>query len=192
MWTVNQSGYASNAEACMEPVLICKPQDCVIFTRIVFLYAQLFVHDTGGGERFRTLTANFFRNTQAVILVYSIEDVFTFDNLTLWVEECHNNLGSEEIKSLVWVVVGNKVDEPRGQLTNDRVLEYCKQIHAIIKFETSAKTGENVMEMFQDVAMMVHKVNGNKQAAKMPKQHKLHGTTTNPIANTPKRFCNII
>ena len=159
----------------------------------LFICAQLFVHDTGGGERFRTLTANFFRNAQAVILVYSVEEPFTFDNLTLWVEECHNNLGSEEFKSLVWVVVGNKADEPRGlQLTDDRVLEFCKQIYAKYSFETSAKTGENVMKMFQKVAEMVHKVHGNKQATKMPKQHKHHDTTTNPSIATPKRFCNII
>ena len=182
MWTVNQSGYASNAEACMEPVLICKPQDCVIFTRIVFLYAQLFVHDTGGGERFRTLTANFFRNTQAVILVYSIEDAFTFDNLTLWVEECHNNLGSEEFESLVWVVVGNKADEPRGQLTDDRVLEYCKQIHAKYSFETSAKTGENVMKMFETVAKVLAEANPSKPASN-PRAPKLTTTTPSKKSN---------
>ena len=163
--------------------------DLTIF--FLFICAQLFVHDTGGGERFKTLTSNFYRNTQAVILVYSVEDSFTFDNLQMWVEECHNSLGSEEFKSLVWVVVGNKADEPRGQLTDDMVLQFCKQIYAKYSFETSAKTGENVMKMFQKVAEMVHKVHGNKQAAKMPKQHKHRDTTTNPIA-TPKRFCNII
>ena len=122
----------------------------------------MYVHDTGGGERFRTLTANFFRNAQAVILVYSVEDAFTFDNLTLWVEECHNSLGPE-FENLVWVLVGNKADEHRAEsITDERVKAFCKQINAKYSYETSARTGENVMQMFQTVAKVAHATHGNK------------------------------
>ena len=139
----------------------------------------MFLHDTGGGERFRTLTSNFFRNAHAVILVYSVEDAFTFDNLTLWVEECHNNLGPE-FENLVWVLVGNKADQPRADtISDERVMDFCKQIHAKYSYETSAKTGENVEQMFQTVAKVVHAAHGDgKSAQPKPTATKLTSAAT--------------
>ena len=159
----------------------------VLSYQLCIIILQMYLHDTGGGERFRTLTANFFRHAHAVILIYSVEDAFTFDNLTLWVEECHNSLGPE-FESLVWVLVGNKADQPRAEtITDERVTDFCKQLHAKYSYETSAKTGENVEQMFQTVAKVVHAAHGNSKAAKpKPTTTKL----TSATAQTKKSNCD--
>ena len=47
-------------------------------------------------------------------------------------------------------------------ITDERVEGSSKQICAKYSYETSAKTGENVMQMFRTVAKVAHAAHGNK------------------------------
>lgn len=56
---------------------------------IIFLHycVQITVWDTAGVERFRTVTRNFFRNTNAVLLVFSVDEPPTLSYLSKWEED---------------------------------------------------------------------------------------------------------
>lgn len=134
------------------------------------------------------MTANFFRNAHGVILVYSVEDAFTFDNLVLWVEECRNNL-RQEFDNLVWVLVGNKADLPKADnISDDRVLSFCKQINSKYSYETSAKTGENVDALFKTVAKSVHVANVSRRI-ETTNSPALNLTTSGSRKNEKKQCC---
>ena len=64
--------------------------------------------DTGGEERFRSLTKAYYRDAQGVILVYDITDPETFTNLDYWFSELEDRVQSQDI---VLAIVGNKKDE---------------------------------------------------------------------------------
>lgn len=67
--------------------------------------------DTAGGERFRTLTNTFYRQAHGALLVYSVEDSYTFENLKDWIEDAESHISMETFE---WALIGNKSD-----LTNE-------------------------------------------------------------------------
>ena len=118
------------------------------------VYLQVRLHDTGGGERFRTLTSNFYRNADAAILIFSVEDQYTFENLQEWYENASEVL--PDVENFSWAVVGNKCDLPL-EIEQESIDIKCKQIGTGLQFFTSAKTGEMVKESFEALIHEVHK-----------------------------------
>lgn len=108
--------------------------------------------DTAGGERFRTLTSNYYFKTDAALLMYSVEDSYSFERLQ---EEIENAARFLDIDDLVWALVGNKCDLPI-EIEESRIEARCEQLHTDLKFFTSAKTGENVLTTLESVITYVH------------------------------------
>ena len=96
-----------------------------------------------------------YHRASAAILVYSIDNSDSFDDLHFWVEECRENLWGNSGHELLWAVVGNKSDL-LCEVSSDRVEEFCENLGTTLKFEVSAKTGDNVEKMFEKVAETVH------------------------------------
>ena len=114
---------------------------------------QCYLQDTGGGERFRTLTSNFYRNASAAILMYSVEDRFTFENLQEWIENAVDSL--DDVENFVWALVGNKADLPL-EIEHDTIRSRQEQLETELSFFTSAKTGENVVSTFESIIEAIH------------------------------------
>lgn len=62
--------------------------------------------DTAGQERFRSITKLYYRGASAVLLVYSIIDEHSFEEMGRWLTEMRENLGND----IVIHVVGTKSD----------------------------------------------------------------------------------
>ena len=108
--------------------------------------------DTGGCERHRALTNNFFRKAHGALLVYCVEDGYTFENLQKWIDEASKHV---PVEAFVWAVIGNKCDLP-NEVEKIKVEGLCEQLETKLFYSVSAKTGTNVMEAFQDVVTTVH------------------------------------
>lgn len=117
------------------------------------LQTQIYLNDTGGGERFRTLTSNFYRNASAAILMYSVEDHYTFENLQEWVENAQDSVDPDKF---VWAVVGNKSDLPL-EIEHETIRAFCDKLGTELNYFTSAKTGENVQSTLNDIVKAVHR-----------------------------------
>jgi GTPase SAR1 family protein len=62
-----------------------------------------------------------------------------------WLKEVKQH-GSSEI---IVYLIGNRADlEDEREVTKERAIDFCKQYHIDKFFETSAKTGFNVEEVF--------------------------------------------
>lgn len=107
--------------------------------------------DTAGGERFRTLTNNFYRNADGILLVYSVEDLYTFDNLQGWINDA-----SQHITTCEWALIGNKNDL-HCEIEKSRIQKFCEASPTKLFFSTSAKTGENVLKAFKDLIFTIHR-----------------------------------
>lgn len=104
---------------------------------------KLQIWDTAGQERFRTITQSYYRATQGVIIMYDITDRKSFNNVRYWMNEI---MRSDE--KIVKILVGNKAD-----LTNHRTIDSSEgakvaKEYGILFFETSAKTGQNISNVF--------------------------------------------
>jgi len=106
---------------------------------------KLQVWDTCGQERFRALTRSYYRNAQAIIIVYDITSRESFEKSKVWIKEVENYVD----KSVLVVLVGNKTD-----LYQKRKVEYFEG-HKLAEenylnfFEVSAKYDNNVETLFR-------------------------------------------
>ena len=98
-----------------------------------------------GQESFRSVTRIFYRGAHCVFLTYDITRDETFANLVDWLKEIQQH-AAEDVKVYL---IGNKCDfEDQREVQFDRAIEFAKE-HQIHKcFETSAKTGSNVEDVF--------------------------------------------
>ncbi len=67
---------------------------------------RLQLSDTAGQERFRAITKLYYRGASAVVLVYSIIDEQSFEEMGRWLAEMKENVGND----VVLHVVGTKAD----------------------------------------------------------------------------------
>ena len=141
----------------------------------------MYLHDTGGGERFRTLTSNFYRNADAAILMYSVEDQYTFENLQEWIENAQDSV---DLDNFVWALVGNKCDLPL-EIEHDHILDKCEFLGTKLSFFTSAKTGENVQAAFEEIVEAIHDITTNKKVPAANTVKISHGSRP----NTRRKCC---
>ncbi|KAK1163908.1 ras-related protein Rab-37-like isoform X1 [Acipenser oxyrinchus oxyrinchus] len=109
---------------------------------------KLQIWDTAGQERFRSVTHAYYRDAQALLLLYDITSRSSFDNIRAWLTEIHEYAQQD----VVIMLLGNKSD-----MSNERVIkreegEKLAREYGVPFMETSAKTGVNVELAFLAVA----------------------------------------
>ena len=88
-------------------------------------------------------------------MVYDITDRKSFDKVVSWIKE----LKDQAEKDIVICVAGNKADmERERQINRADALEFCRKLQ-IRHFDTSAKTGNGVQEIFTDLATQIFELN---------------------------------
>lgn len=107
---------------------------------------KLQIWDTAGQERFKSVTTSYYRGAIGVLIVYDINDKRSFDNIKNWLREV-NIHASENICKFV---IGNKKDKIHREIHISDAIDLAKDIGAKY-YETSAKTGGNIEEIFRSV-----------------------------------------
>lgn len=128
-------------------------------------HMKLQIWDTAGQEHFRAVTRSYFRNAAGCLLVYDVTRKETFLSLKDWLADLRNQAPED----IVICLVGNKSDlvdeqdntKQDGNTNQRQVLfdeaEKWAQENGIEHFiETSAKTGENVVYAYQQVANNIY------------------------------------
>ncbi len=119
---------------------------------------KLQIWDTCGQEVYRSLITNFYRNVSLAMMVYSIDSRESFIHINQWLKEVRLH-SHPDVKI---ILIGNKSD-----LENERVVNYeeakkFKEENQILYFEeTSAKTGINSKEVFEEAAKILYNEHKN-------------------------------
>lgn len=107
------------------------------------------IWDTAGQEKYRSLAPMYFTGAHLAILVFDITQKSTFTALAEFVDLLQQRAPDD----CVYILVGNKADlEDRRQVSKSDAEDYRIQIGAEIYIETSALTGKNVKELFEQAA----------------------------------------
>ena len=107
---------------------------------------RIQIWDAGGRESLRKITRTYFKNTVCALVVYDISNRNSFNNVSSWIEDCRYN----SPKTIFMVLVGNKSDlADKRQVSTEEGRELAEK-YEMKFYETSAKTGENVNDIFND------------------------------------------
>ncbi len=123
---------------------------------------KMHIWDTSGQDRFRSMTNLYYRDAQVAILTYDVTNMQSLESLTYWLKELKDKVDQE---NMILCLAGNKndVDAKEKNVPTIKGKEFAEQNNMIF-FETSAKTGVGVKELFQTIATKQYSIiNGNKQ-----------------------------
>eukprot|EP01105_Mastigella_eilhardi_P019610 TRINITY_DN462_c2_g1_i1.p1 TRINITY_DN462_c2_g1~~TRINITY_DN462_c2_g1_i1.p1 ORF type:complete len:210 (-),score=44.76 TRINITY_DN462_c2_g1_i1:578-1207(-) len=124
---------------------------------------KLQLWDTAGQEQFRTLTRTYFRGAHGIVIVFDCTSRSSFFNVQQWLDE----IRGYDLGNIVTALVGNKTDMAEARvITTSEATKFAESV-GIRYFETSAKTGQNVMELFTWLARSL-KENSDKSPQASP------------------------
>ena len=126
---------------------------------------RLLLYDTAGQEKFKSLIPMYIRDANIIIVVYDITNKDSFTHTEHWVNET-KDLKREDA---IFVLVGNKTDLDDTRAVSHKEAEDFASEKGFLFHEVSAKTGEEVQELFTSIIFpeMARKFNiGEEEEAK--------------------------
>jgi small GTP-binding protein len=110
----------------------------------------MVIWDVAGQERFSSFRDQYYMGALAVALVYDVAKPTSFDSLENWLCEANRSAPGVPI-----IVIANKTDLDEA-VSYEQAKAWAAD-HDFPFFATSAKTGENVEEMFYRLGSMADK-----------------------------------
>ena len=110
------------------------------------IHIKLHIWDTAGQERFRSLTPQYYRDSDYAIIVYSISDPNSFQSVDNWYKSITNS--TQKIPKIV--ILANKADLLKERhISYEKGKFYADSIGASF-FEVSAKEKKHeILKLFQ-------------------------------------------
>ena len=140
------------------------------------------IFDTAGQERFKSITSDYLRKANGMLLVYDVTHRPSYNNIEKWIDSLKEETGQKMIPA---VLIANKKD-----LTNERVISEDEGKELAQKYEltehfyeTSCSTGENVQKAFGDLIEQIYNKYGKKATSSNIQIRKRNKT------KEKKKFC---
>ena len=117
--------------------------------------------DTAGQEKYNSLTQSFTKNSQIVILVYSIVDKKSFEALDFWLDLVKKENGDT---GYTLGVAGNKSDLYQDSKVPDiKGKEYAEKIGAIWKSTSAKEDSKSIEELINELTENFIRENNTKK-----------------------------
>ena len=132
---------------------------------------KLQIWDTAGQDRFRAITKNYYKGANGIILIYDVTNLQTYENVKNWI----NQIREEANPNVVIYLAGNKVDvneELRVVKTEEG--QKIADEYNLTFYETSAKSGININEIFEDLVKKVDEIYSKLEVPKKQIKNKLY------------------
>ncbi len=100
-----------------------------------------------GQERFRSVSHSYYRDANALLLLYDVTSIVSFNNVRAWLSDVHEYAHSDVIVMLI----ANKVDKTTERVVTREMGEKLASEYDVTYIETSAKTGLNVEFCFKAI-----------------------------------------
>jgi len=131
-------------------------KECEATIGASFMYAKvtirdyqitLKVWDTAGQERFRSLVPMYYRNSDAVAIIFDVSDSDSFIQVKNWINEVKKNTDTP----VVYYVVGNKTDLVSTRtVMYEEAEEFANSVNAHY-WETSVYSNTGIQDLFTNI-----------------------------------------
>ena len=142
---------------------------CKINDKIIVLQ----IWDTCGQEIYKSLVSSFYRNSSLAIIVFSIDSQESFSHVQNWLQEIRRQNESPDTR---FFLVGNKIDlENQREVSKEAIENFIKENNFDLYIEASAKTGENVKNIFIEAAKLLYEDHYKNKEKKEEKEKENDG-----------------
>lgn len=110
----------------------------------------LHIWDTAGSENSRAMLPLYYRDSSGGLITYDIGSMRSFESINYWVKELTQKLTPNTYKI---ALLGNKWDisEEEREVPTEMALQFAEE-KGFLFSEVSAKTGDGVVEIFEELA----------------------------------------
>ena len=141
---------------------------------------DLQIWDTSGEERFRTITKQYYRDAAGIVLVFDVTNEKSFSDIGQWIDDI--NLIAK--KNVRLILVGNKQDMVNERVISTEVARRFADKNNLIYYETSAKTGHQVQEIYEKLSEdMVNSFEAELELKKKVEQEENVGSKSKTVKN---------
>ena len=141
--------------------------------KIVKKEVNVSLVDTAGEERFRSITKNYYKGSDGILLLYDITFRDSFKNVESWIESIQDSLGKDNSSKYVIILIGNKidligVDDFKREVEEEEAKSICEKNSLVWGGETSVKTinMQELEELFQKYVKFIYNKVGAKNVEK--------------------------
>ena len=141
--------------------------------KIVKKEVNVSLVDTAGEERFRSITKNYYKGSDGILLLYDITFRDSFKNVESWIESIQDSLGKDNGSKYVIILIGNKidligVDDFKREVEEEEAKSICEKNSLVWGGETSVKTinMQELEELFQKYVKFIYNKVGAKNVEK--------------------------
>ena len=113
---------------------------------------RLEIIDTAGQEKYHSIPKSLARNVEGILLVFDIQER---DSFLEGIPKVLKLLDADKADTTSIILVGNKVDVKDRQVTSLEAEQYARKL-GVQYIETSAKTGENVQKLFEEMTREIY------------------------------------
>ena len=139
---------------------------------------KLYIWDTAGQDRFRSITSNYYKGADGIILIYDITKQETFNNVRNWI----TSIKEEAPAKVVLILVGNKVDDEKNRAVQQSEGEKIADEYNLPFLECSAKSDINVTETFDVLVKKIVEINPKSKQGQKLQQNRI-------VFGEKKKFC---
>ena len=117
---------------------------------------HLQMWDMGGDNTYEKIMSNFYSAALCYFFVFSFDDKNSFYDLDKWI----NNVKIEYQSELPFLIlIGNKKDLiSSDKITKEEIEDFIEKNNFDFYYETSAKSGESIHDLFEDNKKIIYKI----------------------------------
>ena len=148
---------------------------------------KLFLYDTTGQEKYKSIALNIIKNAQGIILMYDITNKKSFESIPEWIRSIKDAKGD----NFPMILLGNKLDKEDIRIVSEKEGKELAKEYNMQFFETSNKDGTNIQEAGLALVNEILKNQENEIKdsfiSKSSNNSKL--SKKSPLKNDNKRCC---
>ena len=143
---------------------------------------KVSIWDTAGQEKFQNIVKQYYNGANGVLLIYDITNEKSFRKVDFWYKDLKESVNLDVMHTCL---VGNKIDLKDNRKIEKEVAQKYADENNLPYYEVSAKSGEGIKKMFEDVTnKIMDKILKNIETEE--KEEKLKTSFLNRESFAPK------